>query len=177
MSTSLSRTEPISDCMLQLNILESITIGLRTLHDLNIIHGNLSPSNILMDSQNEVYISDYCLNDIRNFRLLPKNHFAYLSPEQLIDKEVTKYSDVWSLGCLLYYLIQSQDLFTGKNKEEIQDNILTIDIQQFHGLDIYNSIIRGCLHYNPQTRIKLKEIIEMIHSINIIYFYFFILLF
>lgn len=165
MHTSLSKIEPVTDCMVQLNMLEGITSGLLTLHNLNIIHGNLSPSNILIDNQNEIYISDYCLNDLRDFRLLQKNHFAYLSPEQLTDKEITKYSDVWSLGCLLYYLIQSKDLFSGKNTEEIQDDILTIDNQQFHGLDIYNSILRGCLHYDPQTRIKLREIIEMIHSI------------
>lgn len=92
---------------------KSISSTLAGIHEYSLIHGNIKPNNILVDIKtNEIYVSDCFENDIRNYNILPVEQQVYLSPEQLYNKEITKYSDYWSFSCLLFYLInEGEDLF------------------------------------------------------------------
>src|SRR6185295_9068674 len=82
-------------------------------HELNIIHGDLHPRNILSDNLkgHHLFISDFGLskveqslknsNNNRNiFTILP-----YMAPEVLCGEEYTKAADVYSFGIIAYELI------------------------------------------------------------------------
>ncbi|KAG8913341.1 hypothetical protein FRC00_002577 [Tulasnella sp. 408] len=85
----------------RLQILE-IAKGLDYLHNQNIMHGSLKPSNILINDDGRAVLSDFSLAkaatvDAKNTQVNPQvNVFRYQSPEVISDNPISKASDVYS---------------------------------------------------------------------------------
>lgn len=97
-----------------LGIGEQIAEALSAAHKQNLIHGNLSPSSILLcDNHREdgVKLADFAL-EFTNFtsntvglqNLLNAN-IDYMSPEELQNKPLTVMTDVYKLGATLYEMV------------------------------------------------------------------------
>jgi serine/threonine-protein kinase len=81
-------------------------------HEQGVIHGDLKPSNVLLDRTGRVFVTDFGLA-----RLLPSaeggSHplefhggtLAYLAPEIARGEDVRESVDVYGLGALLYALL------------------------------------------------------------------------
>ncbi len=77
-------------------------------HPLNIVHRDISPPNILVSLEGQVKVSDFGIAKAR-YQLHArtrtgevKGKFAYIPPEQIIGKGVTRRADIYALGCVLY---------------------------------------------------------------------------
>jgi serine/threonine-protein kinase len=98
-----------------LEISRKLCAGLAAAHEKGVLHRDLKPGNIMLDSHGQVLITDFGLAalagqvegaEVRN------GTPAYMAPEQLDGKEVTVRSEVYSLGLVLY------EIFTGKRPFE-----------------------------------------------------------
>jgi len=87
---------------------KQINSGLKFLHDKNIIHCDIKPENIFINSKLVAKIGDFGLA-----RTIGKNKKTvvclfgsrdYLAPEVIRYKRISKKGDVWSLGCTMYYM-------------------------------------------------------------------------
>jgi serine/threonine protein kinase/tetratricopeptide (TPR) repeat protein len=90
--------------------------GLQAAHEKGIIHRDVKPSNILLDSHGRVRIVDFGLATIRGSEHLTKTGstlgtIGYMSPEQVRGEEIDQRSDLFSLGVVLYELITKQNPF------------------------------------------------------------------
>ena len=97
--------------------------GLTYLHDLNIIHGDLKPDNILFTRNGNIVLCDYGLseyfvkgkkNDFKNIQTL-----WYRSPEILLKYSYDEMIDYWSLGCIKYEMEKGRVLFKVTNETEL----------------------------------------------------------
>ncbi len=84
--------------------------GLAYLHGKGIVHRDIKPSNYLVDSEENVYLTDFGIavqdDDVRLTRTLEQmGSVAYMSPEQRRGGEVGPPSDVYSLGVVMHELI------------------------------------------------------------------------
>ena len=82
-------------------IFNCVYSGLKDLHQQGLVHGDLTPNNILIDKSGRVLLVDYGQALQENIR---KQHGlftpAYAAPEVLSGEAPTKYSDLYSLGMI-----------------------------------------------------------------------------
>ena len=100
-------------------IFHELVLGLKYLHENNILHRDLKPSNILLSAKNEIKIGDFGLARIfsnsPNAKKIYTNQVVtvcYRAPELLLGE--TNYStkiDIWSLGCILLELLTKKTTF------------------------------------------------------------------
>lgn len=95
--------------------MKGIARGLAYLHKelptLTPAHGHLKSSNVLLDHAFEPLLTDYGLVPVINRDSAQELMVAYKSPEYLQHGQLTKKTDVWSLGILIL------EILTGKIPE------------------------------------------------------------
>lgn len=101
-----------------LDVALKICPALKHVHDHGIIHRDLKPPNILRTAAGEVKLTDFGIAKIFASAHLTATGGVvgtaeYLSPEQAAGKPVSKRSDLYSLGVVLYTLLTGRTPFTG----------------------------------------------------------------
>ena len=96
------------------DILQQVASALTSLHELGFAHGDLKPSNIIMQRDLQVLLSDFGsavrLGDKKSCR---RHTLAYKAPEAFREASAAGAtpSDMWSLGCIAYELCTLQHPF------------------------------------------------------------------
>ncbi|MEZ6094722.1 MAG: serine/threonine-protein kinase [Pirellulaceae bacterium] len=146
--------------------------GLKHAHERNLIHRDIKPGNILVTPDGIVKLSDlglaYCLTDPDDPRLGKIVGTAdYLSPEQIKSPmDVTEVSDIYSLGCTLYYAITGKVPFPGgttKSKARRHIDETPWHPRRFNEevSDEFVDLIGDMMEKNPAERIQTaEEVIE-----------------
>lgn len=99
----------------QLELLTGVLGALEYAHSLNLAHGNLNPSNILIDTEGNSYLAGFGLGNLET----AQDNISYRSPQVKAGLEAESKDDIYSLGALLYRL------FTGSTWNESSDSIQT----------------------------------------------------
>lgn len=102
--------------------------GVDYLHTQNVIHRDLKPHNVVLDSAMSVKICDFGLAILADDPSLKQLNHQYgtplfCAPEVLNQKGVTFASDIWSVGVILYYLLFGNYPFNEHKKENPFDMI------------------------------------------------------
>ena len=114
---SLLRTEGALEPARAMAICKQIASALDAAHQRGLVHRDVKPSNVLLDSSDHVYLADFGLTrrlDDEAGRLSEDGTFgtpAYLAPEQLEGNPVDGRADVYSLGCLFYECLTGEPVF------------------------------------------------------------------
>ena len=103
------------------SIFKNILEGLSYLHKMNIIHRDIKPSNIMFDKNGITKIGDFGMsikykdeNSLQKKIVKTENEYGsynYLSPETIENKEYSIYSDIYSLGIILFELLSTFDTY------------------------------------------------------------------
>jgi serine/threonine protein kinase len=105
-------------------IMKGILRGLAEMARKNVIHRDLKPDNVILSK--EPIIIDFGLATVAddpNYLFVRCGTPGYVAPEIINIKDMSTksqpISDVFSVGCIFYYIIFSKHLFMGKNAQEI----------------------------------------------------------
>jgi serine/threonine protein kinase len=133
------------------------------IHERNIIHRDLKPNNILFLDENKthVVIIDFGISGFSNGNNREKikaGTTMFLPPETVSGKEYSsnRKLDIWSLGIILYRMVEGVYPFDGKNNKEIVNNILKKNLEYNKKIKIskpMKNLIDGMLEKNHRFRI------------------------
>jgi len=89
---------------------------------LNVIHCDISPQNILISYAGEVKLTDFGISRAAfqsdaGHKVI-RGKYAYMSPEQVGGKTLTRHTDLFSLGIVVYEILTGTRLFKAKNRDE-----------------------------------------------------------
>ncbi|GAB2220016.1 hypothetical protein Drorol1_Dr00007657 [Drosera rotundifolia] len=102
---SRNMSYPGLDWHTRLQIIKGVARGLAYLYNelpsLTLPHGHLKSSNVLLDASFEPLLTDYALAPLLNTDHAPQLLVAYKSPEYETQGQVSKKTDVWSVGVLI----------------------------------------------------------------------------
>ncbi|CAB4407339.1 unnamed protein product [Rhizophagus irregularis] len=159
----------------KLNIIKRICYGLHIIHDMELIHKDLHPGNILTDVV--TLISDFgcCIPaNITSSDSYIYGVMQYMAPEILRGKQHTLASDIYSLGIIINEIITITPPFNNQP----HDHFLALDICQglrpntirtetiktsysLNFLKELNELIEECWDANPKNRPTSKEICDI----------------
>ena len=114
---SLLRAEGALEPARAVPICAQIASALDAAHARGLVHRDVKPSNVLLDSTEHVYLADFGLTrrlddqpgDPGDDRSIGTP--AYLAPEQIDAQSVDGRADVYSLGCVLYECLTGERVF------------------------------------------------------------------
>lgn len=141
-----------------------IASGLDALHTHSLVYSALDPSHILLSESNSPVLSNF---GFTRYIYPPKYFTGYQAPELVLSKtetDPTPSSDIWSFGCLIYYLFREHHLF--ENITQLQEFIEGRYIPDLPNNipGYWKKIFWNCLCYQPNQRITIKEIIDILDS-------------
>jgi len=108
-------------------------LGLDYAHAHSCIHRDIKPSNLLFDSQGTVRVADLGLARLQTapseYGLTMSGQVLgtvdYMSPEQARgERDIGPASDIYSLGCTLYYLLASQVPYHGPQYDSLARKLI-----------------------------------------------------
>ncbi|XP_041364620.1 NUAK family SNF1-like kinase 2 [Gigantopelta aegis] len=154
------------------NVFRQLLSALSFCHGNRIAHCDVNPSNMLMVSENLVKLADFgtamlCI-DKNGKSALCHNYLgqnSYLAPEVLCRQPFNPlYADVWSLGCVLYFMTFCDVPFTG-------GSAVILNEQRSKGVTFPQNTMRKVQHLahtcgyitevckvNPRLRPTVKEL-------------------
>ncbi len=106
-------------------IIRSIALGLKYLHDHDIIHRDIKPGNIFIDENCIVKLGDFgssrIITNYNNGNLTPLVGTKWYKAPEIIfgNKLYDKSADIWSFGCLIAELFLLEPLFPGATDFEM----------------------------------------------------------
>ncbi len=132
--------------------------------DLNIVHRDISPQNILISYEGEVKIIDFGIAKAQGKTSqtqvgVLKGKFSYMSPEQVRGLHVDHRSDIFSLGIVLYEMLTLERLFLGESDFDTLEKIRKVEMSP---PSLYNpnipeeleDIVLKALAQNPDERFQ-----------------------
>ncbi|MCA9522943.1 MAG: protein kinase [Myxococcales bacterium] len=167
---------------LTLHLLAEVLKGLAYAHNkadeqgrsLQIIHRDVSPSNILISREGEVKLSDFGIakateKSSESISGMLQGKFLYMSPEQAAGGAIDQRSDLFSIGTIAYEMLTGERPFNAQADLEILSKVRTLDPPPPSSLrdDLppeIDQFVARALAKDPATRFQSAE--EFQHALT-----------
>ena len=149
-------------------IISNICLGLKEIHDKNIIHRDFNPNNIFIDDKYNIKIGDFDVSKIlvnKGFTTTDTGTFKYKAPELLLGKPYNNKIDIWSLGCIIYELFTLKICFDGNYVMEIYHNIIKNPHDKVNDQD-WDDLINLLLKKNYEERPDINTVCNKVNQIK-----------
>lgn len=150
------------------NYIMDVVSCVKTCHDNEIAILDFTLSNFLIDEQGKIKLNflslKHIVQDPDNLTGVCMKSMNYFLPPEVLD--LTEYdemsSDIWSLGCILYFMATRTLPFESKDMKLLKERIKACD----YSIDLVEDtnlrdIIQKCLRADPYTRSTVNNILKM----------------
>ncbi|XP_067684789.1 uncharacterized protein [Haliotis asinina] len=176
-------TKPITDtrCPYRLKdvvpmLLNGIVEGLDNIHANGLVHMELSADTIMVNSSGDVKLSNMCLPRRAKFPedrdVIQAGDFTCLSPEVLRGELYTKEADVYSLGLLIYEIMQPNRPYKTQREISLADfieqvnPITMLELPDRDTSKTFFELMYGCLGVPASERLLVVEVGQFIRYLE-----------
>jgi len=134
---------------------------------LNIVHCDVSPSNLFISRLGEIKLGDFGIAKVRSLGDGDQNgtlwgKLAYLAPEQLERRPLTTQVDLWGAATILYEALTNQRAIQGADNDETQEALRAGRIAGVESLrpDIppgLGDVVHQALQIDPTARFHTAQ--------------------
>lgn len=101
--------------------------------DMNIVHRDVSPQNVLISYEGEVKVIDFGIakaagKATKTQAGILKGKFGYMSPEQIRGLPLDRRSDVFAIGVCLYEMLTGERLFVGESDFSVLEKVRKAEV-------------------------------------------------
>ena len=147
------------------NILGQVVAGLLYLHSHQIMHRDISLTNLLLSHDMHIKIADFGL--ATQLKRPDERHVTmcgtpnYISPEVVSRASHGLPADVWGLGCMFYTLLVGQPPFDTDAVLSTLNKVVMSDYQipsfiSYEARDLIDKLLKK----NPNERISLEQVLQ-----------------
>lgn len=155
-------------------VIERLAAALDHAHAKGVIHRDIKPDNVLFDTSNNPYLSDFGVAKFTESLVSSTGHEvigtpAYISPEQALGEDVDHRADIYGLGAMLYEMLTGERPFgketvIGLALQHVNDpvpNILMLRPDLPGEVDV---IIKKAMAKNRENRYDTA--LDLAHDLN-----------
>jgi serine/threonine protein kinase len=149
---------PAHAAQVGLSVLEAIEAA----HSAGILHRDVKPANVLLGSDNQVFLADFGLavtdgspHATRTGLIIGSP--SYMSPERARGDSPSPAADLWSLGATLYAAVEGRDPFERNGSAAVLAAVITDDPDAPSLAGPLWPVIRGLLEKDPQQRLTAGQ--------------------
>jgi len=151
-----------------LEIMRPVCSALHYAHQMGIIHCDVKPANIMIDTGGRVLVTDFGIarmSDAATSTMVGAGTPAYMSPEQIMGADPTPETDIYAIGAVLFEMMTGGERpFTGERSnqtgttaEQVRWEKMNLDAPSPKKwnpalTEDLEAIILKCLHKNPDGR-------------------------
>ena len=174
---NLSAMEPVHQ-----KIAEQCAEGLAYFHEKGFVHRDVKPHNFLVNREGDVKLIDFSLA-VKPAGVLGRMFSfggskiqgtrSYMSPEQILKKQLSFESDVYSFGCTIYEMFYGKPAYTGVSANELLTKHLraappTLEAANSKVTKEFSDFLRRCMAKKPKDRPRtMKEVWEELRAIKV----------
>jgi serine/threonine protein kinase len=135
---------------------------------LNLVHRDVSPSNILMGPDGNVKLIDFGIAIVGRKAEVFAGNPAWMSPEQFSSATLDGRSDLFSVATVLHELLTGRGLFEGSTVNEIAQKVFRMSIPQIHGISPALQRVMDRAHQrDPKMRYQTaSEFLDALRSVQ-----------
>jgi len=132
-------------------------------HGRGLIHRDIKPSNIMLTPDNDVRVIDFGIALLKDADMSAIQGIAgspsYMSPEQVQSQELTRSSDLYSLGAVMYEMLTGFRPYRAKVLAKLLNNIVFSTPAPIHTLradvpEELEEVVAKAMHKEPEQRYK-----------------------
>jgi serine/threonine protein kinase len=136
-----------------IDLLAQVAAALDAAHEHGLVHGDVKPSDVLVDPSGHAYLTDFGLtrglNETAVTREGVQGTIDYVAPERIEGAEPDGRADAYSLGCLLYECLVGEPPFAQGSDSATVFAHLALAPPSVPGLE---DVFRTALAKNPADR-------------------------
>ncbi len=150
------------DLETSIEYIRQMCMALVAVHDINIVHRDIKPGNVLFRKDGTLAITDFgaaknLTGDVEDITI--NNHIVgtpyYMSPEQAASMPIDHRSDLYSLGIMIYQMLTNERPYTAKSIAQLISMHLHAPIPKLpDNLAKYQPLIDGLLAKDPDDRFQ-----------------------
>ena len=151
------------------SIARQVCLALSVAHAKGLIHRDVKPQNIMIDSSGNAQLTDFGVVKALSAPALTQSGMtfgtaAYLSPEQATGSAIGPASDIYSLGCAMYEMLAGTPPFTGDNAAVVAYKQVWEQPRPLHDMvpevpPSLETIVMRCLNKEPEKRYSSADML------------------